>query len=174
MKLPLLEEILLDWKGVIKEDYDGYLNHCYRMIHCCFQLYKCSEEDKEKLIIAAAFHDLGLWSEKTVDYLPPSIELAKNYLIANSKEDWIEEISVIIDMHHKVTRYKGEYELVEPFRKADLADFSLGMIKSGIRSSFIKQLNNEFPNKGFHKMLGGQTVKWILKNPMNPMPIMKL
>jgi hypothetical protein len=173
MKFELLEDILQSWKQVIKEDYDGYLNHCYRMIYCCFQLYECSEEDKEKIIIAAAFHDLGLWTDKTVDYLPPSIELAKNYLITNSRESWVEEISEIIDMHHKVTPYKGKYYLVEPFRRGDLADFSLGILRSGVSSLFMKKLKKEFPNKGFHKMLGSQTVKWLVKNPMNPMPIMK-
>ncbi|MCK5360003.1 MAG: hypothetical protein KAJ95_05220 [Gammaproteobacteria bacterium] len=120
-QIPLLEEILGEWKEVIGEDYEGYKNHVYRMLHFCFYLHKATEEEKHKLIIAACFHDLGLWSDHTVDYLPPSIILAKAYLQQNKLEHWSAEIELIIDMHHKVTTYKNnDYPLVDVFRVINL------------------------------------------------------
>ena len=144
------------------------------MLYYCFYLHKTTEEDRQKLIIAACFHDLGLWSEKTVDYLPPSIVLAKEYLQQNDLEHWSTEIELIIDLHHKVTEYKNQrYPLVEVFRKADLADFSLGLIKAGISIDYITQVKAAFSNAGFHKLLCKEQGKWLLKHPLNPFPIFK-
>ena len=172
--IPLLEEILSEWKDIIAEDYIGYKNHVYRMLHCCFALYDCNDKDIQKLVIAACFHDLGLWTEKTVDYLPPSISLAQDYLEENDLFDWSEEIELMIGLHHKVRVYKGiDYPLVEIFRRADLADFSLGMIKGGVSKQVMKQIKQTFPNAGFHKMLMKEQGKWLLKHPLNPFPIIK-
>ena len=30
--------------------------------------------------VAVAFHDLGIWTDNTLDYLPPSVNRAKTYL----------------------------------------------------------------------------------------------
>lgn len=76
--IPLLEQILIPWRSSIGADYEGYKNHVYRMIHYCFALHACNETAQQKIIIAACFHDLGIWSEQTIDYLPPSIILVNN------------------------------------------------------------------------------------------------
>jgi len=173
-QIPLLEEILTEWKIIMGKDYLGYKNHVYRMLHCCFALHKATDEERDKLIIAACFHDLGLWSEKSVDYLPPSIILARQYLEKNKQDHWSTEIELIIDMHHKISKFTNEsYPLVEVFRKADLADFSLGLFKGGVPEDYIKQLRVTFPNAGFHKMLLKKQVKWLIKHPLNPFPIIK-
>ena len=173
-QIPLLEEILGEWKEVIGEDYEGYKNHVYRMLHFCFYLHQSTDEERQKLIIAACFHDLGLWSEKTVDYLPPSVILAREYLEQQNLENWSTEIELIIDMHHKVTPFKdANYPLVEVFRKADLADFSLGLIKGGVAKDYVSRVKATFPNAGFHKMLLKEQGRWLLKHPLNPFPIMK-
>ena len=39
-RIPLLEEILERWKNELGNDYTGYKNHVYRMIHFCFALHK--------------------------------------------------------------------------------------------------------------------------------------
>ena len=172
--IPLLEAILAEWKTVIDKDFEGYKNHVYRMLNFCFFLHKATEEEKQKLIIAACFHDLGLWSDKTVDYLPPSIVLARQYLQQNKLEHWSSEIELIIDMHHKLTEYKNnDFPLVEVFRKADLADFSLGLIKGNISKDYITLVKAAFPNAGFHKMLFKEQGKWLLKHPLKPFPILK-
>ncbi|WP_205945820.1 hypothetical protein [Pedobacter hiemivivus] len=42
--------------------------------------------------IAAVYHDIGIWTDRTIDYLDPSIVQANNYLREIGKAEWIEEI----------------------------------------------------------------------------------
>ncbi len=173
-EIPLLESILGQWKGFIGEGFEGYKNHCYRMLNFCFFLHDCSETEKKKLIISASFHDLGLWTENTLDYLPPSVRLADNYLEENKLHEWVEEVGLIIDFHHKITTYKNtRFPLVEVFRRADLADFSLGMIKGDISKEYVKEVKQTFPNAGFHRGLVNAQMKWLSQHPLNPAPIFK-
>ena len=74
---PLIESILTDWKDRIGDDYPGYRGHVYRMFNYCLALHPPSEEEETKLAIAACFHDIGLWSDHTVDHLAPSSELVE-------------------------------------------------------------------------------------------------
>ena len=168
-----IEKILSLYREQIKVDYQGYKNHCMRVLHFLTYLKPINAEEREKLLIAVVFHDIGLWTHKTVDYLPPSISEVKKYLINIGKAEWIEEISIIIDMHHKLTPYNGKYELVEFFRKADLVDFTLGLVTHGIPRDCITKIKKQFPNEGFHKMLVMRTLKWVPLHPLNPMPIIK-
>ena len=85
---PLIEAILSDWQERIGEDYAGYRGHVYRMNNYCLAIHPATEEEKTKLAIAACFHDIGLWSDHTADYLPPSIEHARRYLTETGREDW--------------------------------------------------------------------------------------
>ena len=172
--IPLLEQILDSWKDEIGVNMPGYKNHVYRMIHCCFALHESNEEQQNKIIIAACFHDLGLFTDQTVDYLPPSVILARNYCHENNLEEWSTEIELMIDLHHKIRPVVNtEYPLVEIFRRADLADFSLGMIRGGVSKDIMRQLKEIFPNAGFHKMIMKEQGKWLLKHPLNPFPILK-
>jgi hypothetical protein len=172
--IPLLEEILGEWKEVIGKDYPGYKNHVYRVLHFCFALHEVTAEEREKLIIAACFHDIGLWTDHTVDYLPPSSAKAVAYLKQKNLQKWVTEIELIINMHHKVSSYTDvHYPLVELFRKADLVDFSLGLAKKGVAKEDVRQVKANFPNAGFHKMLMKVQVKWFIKHPLNPLPILK-
>jgi hypothetical protein len=173
-KIPLLEDILNQWKTELGDDYSGYKNHVYRMIHFCFALHPCNDEERQKIIIAACFHDLGVWTEHTPDYLPPSIALAKNYLQQQHLQQWIDEIALMIDMHHKIRRYRdARYPLVEVFRKGDWVDFSLGYVKQGLSKTDIELVKSHFPNEGFHKMLAQQAKAWFTKHPLTPPPFMK-
>jgi hypothetical protein len=173
-QIPLLEEILIKWQEVIGSEYEGYKNHVYRMIHFCLALKECSEEEREKIIIAGAFHDIGIWIENTVDYIPPSIPPAMTYLKHRNLEAWGVEIELMIAEHHKVTKYKDQtYPIVELFRKGDLVDFSFGLFKFGIPESYIKNVKGEFPNADFHKNLGKRAGAWIIKHPLDPAPMMK-
>ena len=172
--ISLVEEILDKRKLEMGNDYPGYKNHVYRMIHFCFALHDCKSEEREKIIIAGCFHDLGIWPANTIDYLPPSIALAKEYLTQNGLDHWFAEIELMIDMHHKLRSYRDDrYPLVEMFRKGDLVDFSLGIIKCGLPKSFIKRVKEEFPNAGFHKRLVQLELGWVSKHPSNPLPILK-
>lgn len=172
--IPLLEEILGEWKDRLGNDYVGYKNHVYRMINFCFAQKDFAPEDRKKIIVAGCFHDLGIWSDDTFDYLSPSIALAKNYLKQNNLESWISEIELMIDTHHKLGKYSGEQNsLVETFRKGDLVDFSLGFVKCGLPKNYIKQVKNHFPNEGFHKFLAKLAGGWICRHPLDPIPVLK-
>jgi hypothetical protein len=172
--IALLEEILAPWRACIGADFIGYKNHVYRVLYCCFALHDCSAEDRRKLIIAGAFHDLGIWSAGTVDYLSPSIELAMVYLRENDLADWSKEIALIIYLHHKLRAYRdANFPLVEVFRKADLADVSLGFVKHGVPAATIRTIKLAFPNAGFHKRLLRLAGGWFAKHPVSPPPFMK-
>jgi hypothetical protein len=171
-RILLLEEILGEWENELGKDFLGYKNHVYRMINFCFAQNNFNDEEREKIIIAGCFHDLGIWSDDTFDYLQPSVLLAKNYLQKNNLEHWAAEIELLIDTHHKLGKYTKN-TLVETFRKGDLVDFSLGFIKCGLPKSYVKSVIAEFPNAGFHKALVKLAGGWIWKHPLNPLPVLK-
>ena len=173
---PITDSILESYKSIIGNDYDGYRNHVTRMLNFChYLLPDIKPEQSEKLQIAGAFHDIALWTHDRVDYLVPSYQECTAYLASNHKTHWQNELQVIIDMHHLLTQYEGPYSiLVEVFRKADLVDFSLGLIKHGIDKAFIHAVKQALPNCGFHACLGRFTVKQLLRNPINPAPMIRL
>jgi len=173
-QIPLLEEIFSNWKNVIGSEYEGYRNHVYRMVNFCFMLRPCSDEEKRKIIIAGVFHDIGIWIKDTVDYIPPSLPPMIDYLNQNDLVEWTDEIRLMITEHHKVREYKNEeYPLVELFRKADLVDFSFGVVKFGLSKEAIENVRTQIPNANFHKNLGKRAWFWFLKHPFNPAPMMK-
>lgn len=173
-RFALLDEILETWKPTIGDDYLGYRNHCTRMLQFCFALAELGEEDRRKCIIASAFHDIGIWVANTVDYIPPSLAPAVEYLTQQGLDDWRPEVILMITEHHKVRAYTDErYPLVEPFRKADLVDFSLGMIRFGLPRAFVKEVQDRFPNAGFHFGLVKRASAWFVRHPFNPAPMMK-
>jgi hypothetical protein len=173
-RIPLLEEILGTRKDDLGGDYLGYKNHVYRMLNFCFALHDYTPDEREKIIIAGCFHDLGIWTDNTFDYLPPSIDLAKEYLVNRNLEHWTREIELMIDMHHQLRKNEDErYPLIEIFRKGDLVDFSLGFVKCGLPNAYIKNVKETFPNEGFHKGLVKLASGWICRHPLNPIPVLK-
>lgn len=172
--LPLLEETLAAWKPQLGEDFVPYRNHCYRMVHFCFALRDCSEDERRKVMLAATYHDLGIWSDNTVDYLPPSVIRGQEYLRQNGLQHWSEEVSLLIDQHHKLRAYKDDQRpLIEVFRKADLVDVSLGLITFGIPRATIREVKQRFPNAGFHKRLMRLSWQWFSQHPLSPPPFFK-
>lgn len=175
MSYPLTDKILTQYREVIGRDFTGYRHHVTRMLNFCHYLGGgLTEEESLKCQIAAAFHDIALWTHDRVDYLEPSVMECHQYLETTDYSDWQNEISLMIEMHHLVSAYEGPYEdLVELFRKADLVDFSLGIVKFGIPASFIKAVKTALPNAGFHLALMRFTGKQLTRNPFNPLPMMR-
>jgi len=125
--------------------------------------------------VAATFHGIGLWTKNRTDYLESSIVEASNYLQHIGRTELVEEVLVIIDMHHLIATYKGPYkEIIEVFRKADLAVFSLDLISNGVDRVFIKAVKKQIPNAGFQQTLGRCTLLQITRNPLNPLPMMRI
>ncbi len=171
---PLIEEILGAWRERIGAQFDGYRGHVYRMFNVCLALRACSDDERRKLAIAACFHDIGLWSDHTADYLPPSMAQAQRYLSDAGFAHWSGEIALMIEMHHRIRPYRDAgYPLVELFRKGDLVDFSLGLIRFGLPRAFVRALKQQIPNAGFHRFLMAGAKDWFSKHPLSPPPFMK-
>lgn len=167
----MIEDLFQKYKPVIGEDYDRYRNHVYRVFLNC-QLMDSDESNAEKYAIASVFHDIGIWTDDTIDYLYPSMEQAKIHLRESEKQDWIEEITMMIYWHHKMSQYQGKHsKTVEFFRKADWIDVSLGLITFGYDSQKIKQFRKKIPNLGFHLFLINKIFKRFFKHPYNPLPM---
>lgn len=169
----LINEILDEYAVALGNDKERYQNHVYRVYELC-RVLDSGEELMDKYAIAAAFHDLGIWTEKTFDYLEPSISLANQYLDSIGKPNWKKELGIMIDMHHKKSPYKGFYRTtVETFRRADWIDVSMGWMKFGLSNHGIRHIQKSYPSKGFHLFLVKQTFKQFLKTPRNPLPMFK-
>lgn len=171
-QLPFVEDIIGEQEAVLALDLTAYKNHVYRMVNFCFALDDLSSEEKEKLILAGCFHDIGIWTANTFDYLPPSINAALEQLKRVNRTDWSEHIAQMIGEHHKLRRFEKD-KLTEIFRKGDLVDFSLGTIKFGLDPGFVREVKDRFPNCGFHAGLVRTAAKWIVRHPLNPLPVVK-
>jgi hypothetical protein len=128
-----IEKIFDSFSSTLGGDYEKYRNHVYRVFLNC-RMIDNEDENEWKYAVAAAFHDIGIWTDNTIDYLKPSMEQAKIYLIRENKQSYIDEVVQMIYWHHKRSAYKGECKTAEVFRKADYIDVSLGLITFGYRS----------------------------------------
>lgn len=170
---PIIEKILEAHRNLLKDDYKRYQNHVYRVFHLCLKL-DMQTDNTDKYAIASAFHDIAIWTHNTFDYLQPSINQARDYLDLAGKPEWKDEISSMIDMHHKISRYFGPYEkTVETFRRADWIDVTKGGMNFNINKKEITELQLKFPLLHFHRFLLLQTVKNFFKNPLNPLPMFR-
>ena len=168
----IIDILLKNYKTVLKYDFTTYKNHVYRIYNYTI-LLDADKTNYDKYAIAAVFHDLGIFTH-SFDYLTPSIELATNYLKEINKKEWIEEICLMIDNHHKISFYKGDFaHTVEIFRKADWIDVTWGLKKYSLKKVNFKAIKKAFPNNGFHLFLLKQFLKWFVKHPLNPLPMFK-
>jgi hypothetical protein len=108
----------------------------------------------QKVAIAAALHDIGIWTDRTFDYLEPSIAVASAYLSAAGKAAWTREISAMILEHHKISPFRADpHSLVEPFRRADWVDVSRGLITFGLPRRTRGAIFSMWPDLGFRRPL---------------------
>lgn len=170
-----LDQLLERYSRELGADFAGYRNHCYRVFN--FALPYCACEDDatiDKLAIAAAFHDLGIWTAGTFDYLDPSEQLAQDYLRELGREDWSAEVGAMIQQHHKIRRYSAvSGDMTEAFRRADLIDVSLGLVSFGASRNYRCQVKAGFPNAGFHRCLLRLTLARVKRHPLSPLPMMR-
>lgn len=172
--LPLIDTLLKPYRQTLGDDFEAYRNHCCRVYNFCLALSGNGAEKEEKIAITAVFHDLGIWTHKSFDYLEPSRRLARSYLDRNGKSAWTNEVEAMIEEHHKITSYKSNNAwLVEAFRKADLVDISCGLVRFRLNKAFVREVLDKFPNAGFHKTLLKLTKVRFKSHPTNPLPMIK-
>lgn len=168
-----LDLLLQRFEAVIGEDYDRYRNHVYRVYFNCL-LMDADPANEPKYAIAAVFHDIGIWTNHTIDYLEPSIDQLAKYLVDIHKSDWFDEIAEMIRWHHKVTRYDSiGGELIEVFRKADWIDVTVGLLRFGTDKKLVRHNRNRYPNLGFHRFLLKKIGKNFLVHPLRPLPMFR-
>lgn len=170
----IIEVMMASYKSTIGKDYHRYKNHVCRIYSYCKQMDD-SHYNNTKYAIAAVFHDIGIWTDATFDYIEPSIEQASSYLTTINRQEWIEEITLMISWHHKISSYKKDnYETIEIFRKADWIDVSLGILNFEVKPKEIKLIKQQLPNLGFHVFLLKNIFKNLFKHPLNPLPMFKI
>ncbi|HEY9102500.1 hypothetical protein [Chitinimonas sp.] len=168
------DTLLQQYAPVIGADYMAYRNHGYRMMNYCLALAGEQPDGLEKVGIAAAFHDLGIWTDHTFDYLPPSERLARDWLVQQGKTEWVDEVVAMIAEHHKVSACgPAQGPLVEAFRRADWVDVTLGLRRFGLPRSLMREVNAVFPNEGFHWRLVQLSASQAWHHPLNPLPMFK-
>lgn len=169
---PLAEELLDSFSSELAGDLLAYRNHVCRVLNYYLAL-SGQTTPPTPVLIAAAFHDLGIWIQRTFDYLPPSLALANSYLAAHGRENLADEVSAIIAEHHKLRAYQGRFTgSVEIFRQADLVDLSLGAIRFGLPAAFVQSVRAAFPNAGFHRLLTRLAARQFLRYPFRPLPML--
>jgi hypothetical protein len=171
-RLPLLDEILEQHAAQLGADAVAYRNHAYRVANFCSAL--APAESRHAISIAAAFHDIGIWTDGTFDYLEPSRRRAQDWLMSSDHRALFGLVDAMICRHHKVTRYRGtEGPLVELFRLADRVDVSAGLMTARIPQWFLSEVFEQFPNAGFHRNLLRLTCRRFMRHPLSPLPMMQ-
>ena len=173
-RIPTIDDVLNDHAAALGNDFVGYRNHVYRVANLCAAIVGGPGE-LEKIAIAAVFHDLGIWTNRTFDYLDPSIVLAHEYLTDHRRDEWHEEIQQMIADHHKITPSLSDpASLVERFRRADWIDVTRGLRRFGVPRAFVARLFATWPSAGFHWRLVTLTLNRFRSHPLTPLPMVRL
>lgn len=173
-ELRVIDDVLLVHAPQLGADLQAYRNHAYRVANLCAALRPPDADGPDKIAIAAAMHDLGIWTAGTFDYLPPSIELATAYLRSCGRPEWTAEITTMIREHHKLSAYRETpHWLVEPFRRADWVDVSKGVIRYGLPRDLLRKIFSTWPNAGFHRRLAQLAFERLRSHPLSPLPMLR-
>ena len=173
-RIATLDAILAAHADVLRSDFAPYRHHAYRVANLCAAGTLLEESQLEKIAIAAAFHDLGIWTDNTFDYLDPSVAVATAYLAESGRAEWTAEITAMILHHHKITPFRGRaYWLVEPFRRADWLDVTAGFFALGAMRRYVRAFYAIWPGIGFHKRLVQLEMGQLRAHPLNPLPMFR-
>jgi hypothetical protein len=175
-RLETLDALLWTHALELGRDFVAYRNHAYRVVNLCLAQRPLDVEQLEKVAIAAAFHDLGIWTDGTFDYLRPSVRLARESLGRAGKAAWADEIAEMILEHHKISAYRREDRggLVELFRRADWMDVTRGALAFGVPRSRLRDVFAAWPAEGFRGRLVQLALARLRSHPGSPLPMLKL
>ncbi len=172
--VPGLDELFAPWLPALGKDALPYRNHVERLLAICTKINQLLVESELLAFrVAAVFHDLGIWSDGTFDYLPPSRLRAVDWLQANGHADKTPLVEALIENHHKITPAGDVSDAVEIFRQADWMDVSLGLLSFELPREHYRAILKQYPDAGFHKRLLQLGSKQMLTKPWQPMPMMR-
>ncbi len=172
--LPVLDQILQRHAGALGRDYHPYRNHAYRVANFHWCLLPGNEQDLYVLSVATAFHDLGIWTAGSFDYLAPSEALAREHLQAQGRRALIPLVLAMISHHHQLSAlpYAADPR-IEAFRRADWIDVSLGLRRFSLQAEVFNRIVGHFPRLGFHARLVRFALHHGLRHPLRPLPMLK-
>ncbi len=165
------EQIFQEHNEVIGKDLERYRGHCYRLLNY-INYWKLTEEELKLCEVAIPFHDIGIWTSKTMNYLDPSFEAAKKYVRKNNLNIDEAILENMIVSHHKISTIKNN-SMAEKLRKADLIDLTFGAIRFGIPQKKMRSISEAFPNHGFQKNIYGKVFSHAIRHLGNPFPMLK-
>lgn len=170
---PRVNTILDSYAAVLGGQARGYRNHVYRTLNYYAKL-SGTDDVPDCVMIGAAFHDVGIWTDRTFDYIEPSLARARSYLSQLGLSDLEPEVVALIGHHHKLRAYtRAHAKHVESYRRADLIDVSLGAIRFGLPRSFVGLVKAAFPNAGFHPYLCRVALRHFVRRPWRPLPMLR-
>ncbi len=172
---PTLDELFAPWVETLGKDYTAYRHHVERLLALCALLATRAgvHLDPVALRVAAVYHDLGIWSDGTFDYLAPSAARARAWLEAEGHAGLTPQVTAMIAQHHKVRPAGPADDPVEIFRRADWMDVSLGLLNAGLPRAHYRELLRQNPDAGFHWRLVQLSCKQALTNPLKPLPMFR-
>lgn len=173
-RLAVLDEILDNQAGVLGRDFHPYRHHAYRVANFHWCMLPGTLEDLYVLSVAVAFHDLGIWTAGTFDYLAPSEALARQYLLDHGRDELIPVVVAMIREHHRLSPLPGDEDRrIEAFRRADWIDVSLGALRFDLHPEDFTRIVQRFPRLGFHLRLLRFSLEHALRHPLRPLPMLK-
>jgi hypothetical protein len=173
-EIATIDDVLSAHGPALGADVTPYRNHVYRVFNLAAWFAPNDAGAHDKLAVVAAFHDLGIWTDGTFDYLEPSIRRASAYLVDCDRAAWVPEVSAMIGEHHKLSPYRSAAcPLVEPFRRADWIDVTLGWRRFGVPGAFVRELYGAWPGAGFHRRLVQLSLARARRHPLAPLPMVR-
>jgi len=170
----LLDDLLEPERQRTAPNWEGLRNHAYRMLNFARNLAPDEPDRDERIAIMAAFHDLPVFHDFSLDYLDRASSLADDYLARTGKGQWATEIRLMIQNHHKIRRYTGPHAaLVEATRRADWIDVSWGRFGMGIPRSFRKEIEAAFPVAALMKPGLKVIARYAIHHPLRPLPMLR-
>lgn len=176
-----IDRRLAPWTDHLGADRTAYRNHTLRVLALCDSLHaesaRAADEPRpsttEEFLTAAAYHDLGIWSAGTFDYLAPSGALARRWLAEQHRDELDPLVTAMIDNHHRIRPAGAPTSPVEIFRRADTIDVTLGALSFGLPRRRYRELLRQWPDAGFHRRLVTLTVARTRRHPTSPLPMFK-
>lgn len=173
--LPLLDDLLDPYRDGLGVGYWGYRAHAYRMVNWARFVTEPEPFREEKLAIMTVFHDLPFFLTGDLDYLPGACVITSAYLAEIGREEWTEELHLMINNHHKVRSYAGPHApLVEACRKADWIDVSFTKLTFGIPRALVVETRARFPmNEAYKAVAIPNIAKYAVQHLRRPLPMMR-
>jgi hypothetical protein len=170
----VIDDVMAAWAPALGAARSSYRGHAYRVYNFARAIFGSGRCD-DALAVASAFHDLGIWSDGTFDYIAPSAQRAVDFVAAERPDVPAQLVRDAIENHHRLrpVREGNEPAVIEAFRRADLADVSLGVLRGGLDAGFVREVVAAFPFAGFHGVLAKVAAGWIVRHPLRPLPMMR-